>query len=260
MKLLRFRYEMTYTYDSPINGHYFSLKCIPGTDCRQKIKEFDIAVSPYEYLSEEMDQFGNKMLIGNCIKPHESFRVLLTGLAESGVDIYECKDDTQNIIMRNQSPYTIPGDAIRTFYEKHDLPEGASAYERTVNFMRKLHEEFAYEKGVTDIHTTAEEAMKKGGGVCQDYAHILLSLLRIAGIPCRYVVGMMTGEGFSHAWVEVFCKGFWYGLDATNNLLVSDEYIKISHGRDYGDCIVNKGIYKGNAREEQRINVVVEVV
>lgn len=260
MKLLRFRYEMTFTYDTPINGHYFSLKCIPGTDCRQKIKELNIAVSPYQYLSREQDQFGNEMLIGNCLSSHDRFEVVVTGEAESGVDIYACKDDTHNIIMRNQSPYTVPGNAIMDFYKKHNLPESASSYERAVHFMRELYKEFTYEKGVTDIYTTAEEALEKGCGVCQDYAHILLSLLRIAGIPCRYIVGMMTGEGLSHAWVEVFCKGFWYGLDATNNLLVSDEYIKISHGRDYGDCIVNKGIYRGSANEKEKFNVVVEIL
>lgn len=92
--------------------------------------------------------------------------------------------------------------------------------------MRAVYTHFKYVTGSTQIHATAEEALKLGEGVCQDYAHIMLSLLRIEGIPCRYVVGIMQGEGASHAWTEVLCNGYWYGFDPTNNKLVDDEYIK----------------------------------
>ncbi len=258
MKLLRFHYEMTYSYDLPIREHYFSLKCIPQSDCRQKIQTLDVRVTPYQYLSRERDAFSNEMLIGNCLNEHKNFDVLVQGVAQTGMEEYTGNDDSQNIIFRNQSPYTLPGECIREFYRQNELPGDVSDYERALHLMRKLHQTFRYEKDVTDIYTTAEEALQKGSGVCQDYTHILLSLLRIAGIPCRYVVGMMVGEGLSHAWTEVFSQGRWYGLDATNNLLVSEDYVKISHGRDYGDCIINKGIYVGNAVEHQKISVVVE--
>lgn len=258
MKLLRFRYEMAFAYEMPVCDHYFTLKCIPGTDFRQKVKKLSVEISPYEYISREQDSMGNEVLFGSMRPDHREFKVEVCGEVESGVDIYACKDDSHNLMFRNQSPYTIPGQSIYEFYEKHKLRREHSTYESALHFMRKLHEEFIYRQGATDIRTTAEEAMSGGCGVCQDYAHILLSLLRIEKIPCRYIVGMMVGEGYSHAWVEVFCKGFWYGFDATNNVLVSDEYIKISHGRDYGDCIVNKGIYRGVGSECQQIRVVVE--
>lgn len=123
--------------------------------------------------------------------------------------------------------------------------------------MHKLHQDFTYEKGVTTFLTTAEEAMTLKKGVCQDYAHILIALLRMMRIPARYVVGMMTGEGFSHAWVEMEADGKWYGLDPTNDVLVDENYIKISHGRDYDDCIVNKGLFTGMASQKQDIRVIV---
>ena len=123
--------------------------------------------------------------------------------------------------------------------------------------MHKLHQDLSYEKGVTTFQTTAEEAMKLKKGVCQDYAHILIALLRMMRIPARYVVGMMIGEGFSHAWVEMEADGRWYGLDPTNDVLVGENYIKISHGRDYNDCIVNKGVFTGMASQKQDISVIV---
>ena len=123
--------------------------------------------------------------------------------------------------------------------------------------MHKLHQDLSYEKGVTTFQTTAEEAMKLKKGVCQDYAHILIALLRMMRIPARYVVGMMIGEGFSHAWVEMEADGRWYGLDPTNDVFVGENYIKISHGRDYNDCIVNKGVFTGMASQKQDISVIV---
>ena len=78
--------------------------------------------------------------------------------------------------------------------------------------MNDLYENFTYIPGVTDIHTTAGEALRLGRGVCQDYAHIMTAVLRYMGIPARYVNGLMIGEGYTHAWVEVYTDGGWYGL------------------------------------------------
>ena len=100
--------------------------------------------------------------------------------------------------------------------------------------------------------------MALGKGVCQDYSHILLSLCRMEGIPCRYVVGMLIGEGASHAWVEICSEGRWIALDPTNNLVVDDQHIKISAGRDYQDCIINQGIFTGQTRQTQQILVSVK--
>ncbi|MCD8013580.1 MAG: transglutaminase family protein [Lachnospiraceae bacterium] len=140
-----------------------------------------------------------------------------------------------------------PGSEIR----KPENPELTLA----VTMMHGLYENFSYVPGVTDVRTTAEEAMALGRGVCQDYAHILLSLCRMQKIPCRYVVGMLIGEGKSHAWVEVCSGGHWYALDPTNNLIVDDQHIKISAGRDYHDCIVSQGVFVGRTTQTQTVAV-----
>ena len=82
----------------------------------------------------------------------------------------------------------------------------------------------------------------------------------MAGIPARYVVGMMIGEGYTHAWVEIYTGEGWYGLDPTNNLHIDDYYIKIAHGRDYADCIVDRGIFNGFTNQQQEIVVSVEEI
>ena len=86
----------------------------------------------------------------------------------------------------------------------------------------------------------------------------MTAVLRYMGIPARYVNGLMIGEGYTHAWVEVYGENGWYGLDPTNTLHIDDYYIKLAHGRDYGDCPVDQGIFWGDAAQSQDIYVNVE--
>lgn len=146
-----------------------------------------------------------------------------------------------------------PGEALRSFSaQQKRLPdEGGLAF--AVRLMHTLYGCMRYTPGVTTVQTTAEQAFAAGAGVCQDYAHILLSLCRIEHIPCRYVVGLLLGEGASHAWTEIWDSGRWYALDPTNDLIVDDQHIKISSGRDYQNCIINQGLFIGQARQEQQV-------
>lgn len=121
-----------------------------------------------------------------------------------------------------------------------------------------LYQNMKYTPGVTNTDTTAEEAAALGCGVCQDYAHIMLSLLRMHHVPCRYVVGLMTGEGASHAWVEAACDGEWRGFDPTNGRRVDDTYLYISFGRDAKDCPMNRGVLAGGGTQTQTVYVCVE--
>ena len=88
----------------------------------------------------------------------------------------------------------------------------------------------------------------------------MITLCRMANIPARYVVGMLIGEGESHAWVEAAQDGRWYGLDPTNNVMVGENHIKISHGRDYNDCLINQGMFTGMAAQHRTITVQVEEI
>ena len=117
-----------------------------------------------------------------------------------------------------------------------------------------------YQPGLTQSQTTAAEALALGQGVCQDYAHILLALCRAAHIPARYVIVFMEGEGATHAWVEVYDREVWWGIDPTNNRQIEFGYIKLSHGRDAEDCPVNRGVFTGTATQTAEIRVIVEEI
>lgn len=262
MKELQFDYTMKLTFDSPIKEHRFTLKCTPQSNDRQIISDLNIDVFPKEFLSTDMDSFGNTCIYGYSEHEHDHFSFCVTGKAKTGLLSYEKAGDEVDIgLYKYQTAYTRPGTKLKKTFQEHlNSYEGISNLDKAVSIMQYLYENFEYVQGVTNINTTAEEAFALGRGVCQDYSHIMLSLCRMSNVPARYVVGMLIGEGLSHAWVEIFHEGNWIALDPTNNVIVTDEHIKISNGRDYKDCTINQGMFTGNAGQVQQIYVSVNEI
>ncbi len=128
-----------------------------------------------------------------------------------------------------------------------------------------VYENFEYKAGVTTVETTLDEVLELKSGVCQDFAHLLLVMVRLTGIPARYISGYicpnkngMRGEGATHAWVEVYIPFYgWLGLDPTNNVLVDDKHVRLAVGRSFSDCSPVKGTFKGNAQHNLEVNVTV---
>lgn len=129
-----------------------------------------------------------------------------------------------------------------------------------------VYDNFSYKQGITNIETPIEDIWKLKAGVCQDFAHILLAILRIYGIPARYVSGYICpketgvrGEGATHAWVEAHIPFYgWLGLDPTNNCIVTDGHVKMAIGRSFSDCTPVKGTYKGSGEHILEVKVQVE--
>lgn len=153
--------------------------------------------------------------------------------------------------MRCQSKLTQEGTEINRLKNEFDLKRFKNDYEKALFLTDKLFYVMRYDPKCTNVGDSGEQALQKGGGVCQDYAHIMLSLLRAEGVTARYAAGMLLGEGGSHAWTEVLCRGYWYGFDPTNRKLVNDEYIRISCGRDASDCPVITGTMNTEASQIQ---------
>lgn len=212
-----------------------------------------------ENLRETVGQFGSRRIYGCLDEPHTDFTIEVSGQVKTGLEIFEeyCEDPLKSAVFRVQSGLTQPGPAIRAFYDGLDLQ--GSAYDRALTIRKAVHEAFQYTPGTTAAHESGENAFARRQGVCQDYAHVMLSLLRMEGIPARYVTGMLMGEGASHAWVEAQCENWWYGFDPTNDLLVDDSYIRIGCGRDSADCAIIRGTFYGLAAQVQREQVRVEI-
>ena len=144
--------------------------------------------------------------------------------------------------------------------ELRAMPRPADAIRAVV---AEVHGRMRYTPGVTTVSTTAHEAWKAKHGVCQDFTHAALSLLRAAGIPSRYVSGYLHTEeeamgtpvvGESHAWVETW-DGAWEGFDPTNHRQVGSAHVIVARGRDYNDVPPIKGIYAGGGAAQLSVSV-----
>jgi transglutaminase-like putative cysteine protease len=134
-----------------------------------------------------------------------------------------------------------------------------------------VHATFRYEKGATHVHSSILDAISTCAGVCQDFAHILLAIVRMRGIPGRYVSGYLVprrtaepgasveeviGGQASHAWMEVFIpRAGWFGLDPTLGRPVGLQHVRVAYGRDYGDVAPVRGVYKGHAGQRLAVDV-----
>ena len=218
-----------------------------------------MSVPGCETIRQSLGQFGSRRIYGCIESPHTEFSIAVSGKVKTGLEIFEefCEDPLESAAFRVQSGLTQPGPAIRAFHES--LYASGSAYDRAMAIRKAVHEAFSYQPGATSVHESGEGAFVRRQGVCQDYAHVMLSLLRMEGIPARYVTGMLVGEGASHAWVEALCGNWWYGFDPTNDLLADDSYIRVSCGRDSADCAIIRGTFLGWAVQMQREQVIVKI-
>lgn len=263
MKKLHFQYELQLELDRPVIDHHYRLRCLPFQNHIQNSFNLTYTVAPSGPLHIAEDGFGNRYLFGEARFPHNRFEVSCAGT----VFVHEAgrKQEELHPVYRHPSAYTQPGPGIIALFDTimedpHAvrLVSEHRTYELVWLLMDELYHRFTYASGVTSVDTTAEEALRGGQGVCQDYAHILTALCRMANIPARYVAGMMVGEGATHAWLEAYLNGYWIGFDPTHNQLADDRFIKLSHGRDFADCTVDRGCFKGVSTQQQKIYVKVE--
>lgn len=258
MGKLHFDYWMEILYTEPVTECHYTVKCLPQNTDMQKISELNIEIMPRHDYQENEDSFGNLMIYNNLYCEHNRFSFRVSGIAVTGLAEGDREKEG-----KFSGIYCCPhglnkaGDEIKAYFHEQmkNIGFDDSVYQIAIYLMKCLHRDFIYEKGITNVNTTAEEAWKYRHGVCQDYAHIFIALCHLAKIPARYVTGMMIGEGYSHAWVEVLADKVWYGLDPTNGCIVADNYIKIGIGRDANDCVINKGIITGGGLQNLAVSV-----
>lgn len=259
MKRLHCTFSTELLFSAPVTDHTFSLMLTPMETPRQRVLQCRVDVDPACHLAQSRDGFGNTVHLGYSNPPHDRLYYGMEALVETAADADDCH--SPHPLYKFPTALTAQGNSLHAFWVRWRLAnatDGAQA----VHLMHALYGAFQYRGGTTGVHTTAEQALSQGCGVCQDYAHILLALLRLSHIPCVYVTGLMLGEGQSHAWVEVFCEGRWLALDPTHDRVVGEDYVKLSQGRDFNDCSIDRGVFHGNGfiTQTQTISAKVEPI
>lgn len=258
MKKLVFDYAMTLRFSAPVSDHRFQLRCVPATGPRQQVNDVNLKVTPQTEFETQHDAFDSIVITGFIPQPHTSFEYSVTGIVF--VDNANIKPEMSKPLYRFDSALTRPGPTVETMIRRCAGTIAAagrplSVMERAEVAMHEVYAAFMYTPASTTIRTTAEQALRQGRGVCQDYAHVMIAVCRHLGLPSRYIAGLLGGEGATHAWVEIYDQGRWVGFDPTHDRLVNDDYITIAHGRDYRDCMLDIGIFSGaNVTQQQWVN------
>ncbi len=253
MATLDFSYNMSIKFSSPVIKHCYSLRCIPLECENQHIEDIKVEIFPENQITYSSDGFGNVLITDRIVMLHNEFTVDVNGTVTTGAHI--TPDSRPNPVYKYPTHYTACGTELEKMFSRIKVGISDDCVDTAMKFTRAIRANIVYKSGATGVMTTAEEALSTGAGVCQDYSHMLIALLRKAGIPARYVVGMMVGEGETHAWTEVYQNGFWYGVDPTNNRLADENYIIISRGRDFSDCGINRGLLTGGGNQTQKVSL-----
>lgn len=278
MKVLDIDYTMSLEFSNPVINHYFILRCVPVSRGSQTVTARLLTIDPSVTLKTNRDIFGNISYRGYIKDAHNKFSFKATATVQ--VNNQQGSREPCISLYKYPTPLTSVSEQlsnflIKTFSEtefEQALKNKKIQKNQILSFSEKLcsdlHEWMEYKPGTTNVRTTAAQAFEQKQGVCQDFAHIFCSLCRHAGIAARYICGTSKGEGSTHAWAEVFvpdedispfCNfetpGRWYGFDPTRNKRCNNEYVILAAGRDYNDCQVDRGIFRGNADQTQTVFV-----
>ncbi|MET6990444.1 transglutaminase-like domain-containing protein [Sediminicola arcticus] len=264
---MSFEYTVTYkaenNYENFVDDATWQFLIVPETNDTQKLIRVDfenslnakfeysinglgfqtIRVSPKQNF-KHIDFKGSFKLIKKNLNPFEQIPVFNIVENYKELETLGFRVDFEPYL-RNTSYTSLPKSSGSIF--KFDPKE--SIFENLQQLNHWVYLYIHFKTGVTTVDTKLEEVLKNKVGVCQDFTHLFCALARDNSIPTRYVSGYLNqGIGFSgdsqmHAWAECYIpEAGWIGFDPTNNLLVSDNHIKVAHGKDYNDCSPLKGI------------------
>jgi transglutaminase-like putative cysteine protease len=280
MPLFKIQHITKYEYDRPVRESANQIKIFPFAHPQQELHSQKLLITGEPSVNLFPDYWGNTVGMFVVNEPHKTLIIdsqLIINVKSAGNfnPIMSSKFNDWEILRG-----MISSDLKTLDYSK---PESIHAKEEITAMIQDLRhnrdtpamfiqrcseyifDKFEYKKGITNVETTVDEILEYKSGVCQDFAHVLLEMLRSVSIPARYVSGYICpnqdgarGAGATHAWVEVYFPSMgWVGIDPTNNLWVSDQHVVLAVGRHFNDCSPVKGTFKGPAN--QNLSVFVSV-
>ena len=275
MAIFKIVHITKYQYNWPIKESINEIRLFPHNFENQDVLQYELHITNNPDVEISKDYYGNRVSNFNNLEAHSEMTIesrmsvrVNHSLKIPEIDLttvadLEIEKQKSVLLLRLSYPETIQKqNKINTILKKIDCSD-KPIIEIAQKCNQYIYENFTYTKGITNIETTVDEILTMKKGVCQDFAHVLLQLLRTVGIPSRYVSGYicpnesgLRGEGATHAWVEIYTptQG-WLGLDPTNNIWTMDNHIRLSVGKNFYDCTPVKGTFKGLARQTLSVSV-----
>jgi transglutaminase-like putative cysteine protease len=262
------RYHAEYRYDGRVHDQHNALRVKPAATPTQRVRAFRLAVEPQARTRSYVDYFGTDVVEFNL--PAEHDRLVITAdadvtteaPAEPPAAVWEALRERAYIDAGGEFLLPTADDPTNGALEPLRQAVRADSPEEALRRVYEvIPERFEYRPGVTFVGSTVEDLLAGGAGVCQDFVHLALILLREQGIAARYVSGYLFAapenggedsvEVDTHAWLEALLpdgeEPRWVGADPTNSKLAGEEHVKIGHGRHYDDVAPIRGVYKGGA-------------
>jgi transglutaminase-like putative cysteine protease len=284
------RFHLVHTteflYDGPVSESYNEVRLRPIHDDRQSCLSFRLTTTPVSRGTSYRDAYGNWVHQFNVMPEHNNLRVLAesvvlshevpesggVGMSLTDLDSHRVTWEEQHFDFLAPTGYVPHLMALREISKAAEKRCDGSARGFVGEASGVIHEGFKYVKGATHVHSSIEDALSIGAGVCQDFAHLLLGVARMRGLPARYVSGYLVPNGgatglaarqeeviggqASHAWTEVLLpEEGWMAFDPTLGKPVGLRHVRVAYGRDYGDVAPVRGVYKGSAGQRLAVDV-----
>jgi transglutaminase-like putative cysteine protease len=274
-----------YVYADTAMEAYLEVRLTPPVRPEQEVLRHRIEFQPGAQVSDYIDYFGNHTTFYSMTLRHRQLKVTnrmtirtlprilpASGLALTVAEARQIlKSAGTGVFDYLQPTEAIPVDAESSAWARDILRENRPLRDALDDLNNAIYREFKYRSGSTDVETPLSKIWKMRQGVCQDFAHVMISILRAARIPCRYVCGYiesepavsvdptrkrLVGSLATHAWIEVLVPGMaWVALDPTNNQWCSEQHVTVAVGRDFLDAAPVRGTFKGSASQKLKVHV-----
>ena len=283
------QHETVYAYSAPVAISHHTAYLTPSNSAQQTVERFNISVSPKpREITEHFDYFGNVRHQFSIIQAHDELRVSTAAQVQKLIRDLPTPDESptcsevyrflKNPVTRDAvqasefvfpTALTTPTTEIENFSKKY-FSNDRSFLECVLDLNNAIYESFEFDPEATDINTPLDQFFKQKRGVCQDFAHFMVTCLRSQGYSAGYSSGYilthppegqkrLEGADASHAWVTVFVPDMgWVDLDPTNNVMVNHEHIHVARGRDFHDLSPLKGAVSGGGEQKIEIKVTVK--
>jgi transglutaminase-like putative cysteine protease len=265
-----------YSYQSAVRDSASQIMLFPIKDENQELLNQQLVISGLPTLEKYRDYYWNEIGTFMNVDPHKELIIdskieIITRskpLPSDEIPIEAQWNYLQQI--HHSAPFIdflkqenfVAIDEVKQIATS-EVSKNISVFAASLELNEYVYKNFKYIKGVTNIETTLDEIWGLKAGVCQDFAHILLEMLRLINIPARYVSGYvcprdkhLRGEGATHAWIEAYIPFYgWLGFDPTNNCVVNDLHVRLAVGRSFSDCSPVKGTYRGTSSHTLEVGV-----
>lgn len=272
---MRVIHETGYAYKGPVTASYNEARLTPRSDSRQNVIINRVETAPATRSYRYVDYWGTLVTAFDLHAPHielevTSSSVVETDTPEPPATVLGWEEIRSSAVADRYHEYLTPTDHTpvskkidKVAAQLAKVSDPQQAVHGAVDWVRS---QLNYVPGTTAVHYSGLDALKEGQGVCQDFAHLSLIVLRALGIPARYVSGYLhpmtdavigeAVEGESHAWIQAW-TGSWWNYDPTNDTGINEQYISVGYGRSYADVAPLKGIFLGQGSSD--LDVVVEM-